>query len=135
MAEGILRDLAEKNKLDINVKSAGISAFSGDMASWNSVEAMKEIGIDILKHKTTQINEDLLKEADLILTMSKSHKDFLTYNFPWAKEKVFTLMEYAYGREKDIMDPFGQSLAVYKKTRDEIYEAIQKLIVKSEELD
>ncbi|NLK44843.1 MAG: low molecular weight protein arginine phosphatase [Tissierellia bacterium] len=130
MAEGILRDLAEKNKLDIVVKSAGIGAFPGDNASINSVKAMEEIGIDISNHRSSQINEDLIKEADLILTMSKSHKDFLISRFPWAKEKVFTLKNYALGMDRDIMDPFGLSLSVYENTRDEIYKAIEELIKK-----
>lgn len=130
MAEGILRDLAEKNNIKVEVKSAGISTFEGDRASYNSVEAMKKIGIDISNHSSTQVNEKLVEEADLILTMSKSHRDFLLYRFKFAEGKVFTLLEYVSATDKDIMDPFGQSLSVYEMTRDEIYSAIEKLLQK-----
>jgi len=130
MAEGIFRSLAEKNNLKVEVKSAGLSVFPGDMASGNSIEAMKKIGIDISNHSSTQINEDLVNEADLILTMSKSHKDYLLSRFRNAEGKVYTLLEYVDGVEKDIMDPFGQNLQVYEKTRDEIYRAVEKLVEK-----
>lgn len=128
MAEGILRDLAEKNNLEIEVKSAGIRVYTGDKAARNSVEALQEIGIDISNHNSTQITEELIKEADLILTMSKSHKDFLISRFKSAEGKVFTLLGYANGVDQDIIDPFGQNLSVYKETRDEIYKAIEKLV-------
>lgn len=130
MAEGILKSLAEKNNLKVEVISAGISVFPGSKASYNSIEAMKKIGIDISKHNSTQITEDLINESDLILTMSKSHRDFLLSKFENAEGKVFTLMEYATGIDKDIIDPFGQSLSIYEMTRDEIYNAVEKLIEK-----
>jgi len=132
MSEGILKSMIEKNNLSIEVESAGISAFHGDNASKNSIEVMKKIGIDISKHRAKQIHRELVDEAYIILTMSKSHKDFIILNFPKSKDKVFTLLEYAYKLDKDVVDPFGGRLTVYENTRDEIYQAIEE-IVKSEE--
>ena len=127
MAEGILKSMAEKNNLNLEVKSAGISVFDGDNASKNSIKAMEKIGLDISGHEARQLHKDLVDEADLILTMSKSHKEFIKSNFPSSKDKVFTLLEYAYKIDKDVADPFGGSLALYEYTRDEIYQAIIQL--------
>lgn len=132
MAEGILRSMAEKRDLKLEVKSAGIRVYNGDLASKNSIEAMKKIDIDISGHLATQLNNDLIQEADLVLTLSSSHKDFIVSNYPWSREKVFTLNEYAYGVKKDVTDPYGRNLAFYERTRDEIYQAVLNAIEKEE---
>lgn len=130
MAEGIFKDLADKNNLEIKVSSAGTQAFDGDNASDNAIIALKKINIDISKHKSKLIHKGLLDEADLILTMSSSHKKAIINKFPEAREKTYLLNEYAFGRVKDIEDPFGGSLQYYEKARDEIYKAIEKIVRK-----
>lgn len=132
MAEGILKSIAEKNNLSIEVESAGISVFTGDKASKNSIIAMKEIGMDISNHRARQIHREMIDKVDLILTMSKSHKNFIVSNFHPSEKKVFTLLEYAYDIDKDVVDPFGGRLVIYEKTRDEIYKAIEKIINKEQ---
>lgn len=127
MAEGILKSIAKKNNLILEVKSAGISVFDGDNASKNSIEAMKKVGIDISEHEARQLHRDMVDEADLILTMARSHKEFILSNFPSSKDKIYTLLEYAYKIDKDVADPFGGRLSLYEHTRDEIYQAILQM--------
>ncbi len=133
MAEGILNELLKKNGLNIEVKSAGIFAVNGVKASDNSIIALEEIGIDISDHRSTLADEELIHKADLILTMTNSHKQVLKDKFPNAKNKIFLLHEYSEGKLKDIIDPFGGSLAEYKIVRDEIYKALEKIIKKISE--
>ena len=128
MAEGILKDLGAKNNLDIRVKSAGIMAFDGDSPSNNAVMALKNIGIDIRDYKASLVRENLVDEADIILTMTDSHKERIIRNFPNAKNKVFLYNEYAYGKYTDISDPFGGNINTYQITRDEIYKASEAII-------
>lgn len=127
MAEGILKFTAKKNNLSLEVKSAGISVFDGDNASKNSIDAMKKIGIDISDHEARQLHRDMVDEADLILTMARSHKEFILSNFPSSKDKIYTLLEYAYKIDKDVADPYGGRLSLYEHTRDEIYQAILQM--------
>lgn len=127
MAEGILRDIVDKNTLDIEVNSAGTFTQDGVPVSINSVEAMREIGIDISEYKSMSLNDDVVEKSDIILTMSNSHKQFILNRYPLAVKKTFTLLEYVYGFKKDIQDPFGGTLDIYKRTRDEIYQAIIEL--------
>lgn len=128
MAEGIMNWLAKDKSLDIIVKSAGIFALDGGQIASNSIEALKELNIDISQYRSKAISEDLVNEADIILTMSKGHKENLKLNFPEISERVFLLNEYAFGLEKDVADPFGGSKLDYDKARDEIYEAIESII-------
>lgn len=128
MAEGILRDLALKNDMDLEVKSAGTYAYDGDSASDNAITAMRDINIDISNHKSRLIHKELIDEADLILTMSSSHKKAIVSKFPEARDKTYLLNDYAFGEIKDIEDPFGGSLSYYEKARDEIYRALEKIV-------
>lgn len=130
MAEGMLKDLAIKNNLDIKVQSAGIYATSNNNAAKFAIEAMKDIGIDISNHKSDQVNSELLDKADLVLTMSISHKKQIMSHYPSMKDKVFLLNEFAFGDNNDIEDPFGAPISYYEKARDEIYEAILEVIKK-----
>lgn len=132
MAEGILKAMAKEKGLTIEVKSAGVAAYDGEGGSKNSIQAMRKIGIDISDHQASLLHIGLVEEADLILAMSRSHKELIKSSFPLSKEKVFTLLEYVYGVEKDVVDPYGGSLYIYEKTRDEIFKAIEKIIDKEQ---
>ncbi len=130
MAQGLLEDMAKKKGLNLVVKSAGIFALDGQRVSEEAVEALKEEGIDISNHKANMIHRDLVSEANIILTMSKSHKEALLSKYDFLKGKVFTLKEYAYGVEEDVLDPFGQDIDVYRKTKEDIKKALEEIIEK-----
>lgn len=128
MAEEILRTMAREKGININVKSAGIAAFDGSPAADNAIKAMEEIGMDISNHRASILHRDLVVESDLILTMSDFHKETVLNNFPEAKGKIYTLVEHATRKNKDIQDPFGGNLKTYENTRDEIADYIRKIV-------
>lgn len=128
MAEGILRDLAREKGLDIRVKSAGIFALDGGDIAGNAVEVLRDIDIDISNNKSSSISEELVKEANIVLAMSNTHRESLLLKFPFMKNKIFLLNEFAFGKNKDIEDPFGGSKEYYERARDEIYKAIVEII-------
>ncbi len=85
----------------IAADSAGTSAFYGDFATVESIDAMKTIyDIDLSEHRSKKVTLDLINQADLTLTMTNSQKVILNNAFPQAKDKIFTLTEYA----KKILD-------------------------------
>ena len=117
MAEGILRAMAKGT--DFKTSSAGLFA-GGEPVSKNAVLVMNEIGIDISGHVSRQLTRDMLKEFDLVLTMSESHKNAIVSAFPEYKDKTFTLPEYAGESGGEIPDPFGGDIETYRKCRDSI---------------
>ncbi len=124
MAEGLLKDISKKNKLNLEVESAGVFAMDEDNISKNAASALKKLNIDISNHKSQNVSQELVDSSDLILTMSKSHKETLLLNYPHIGNKVFLLNEYAFNIDKDIKDPFGRDLYTYELTRDEILKAL-----------
>lgn len=127
IAEGLLKDIASTNNLDLKIKSAGIYTANGEEASKNAIRALEKLNIDISNHKSQIVTKELIHEADLILTMSKSHKEALLLDYPHIREKVYLLSEYAFGEERDIADPFGMNLHNYEIARDEIYNALKNI--------
>lgn len=90
IAEALLK---HKSNGSIEVKSAGINAFPGSEASRWTKAVLKEKGLDD-KHASQNINEDLVKWADVILTMTDNHKRVLQQQFPNDAGKVHTLKEF-----------------------------------------
>lgn len=138
MAHGLFQKiLQEKGIQDIEVLSAGIAAFPGDPASFQAVEAMKEYGIDLSGHKASFLTHELVKEADLILTMTEAHKRRIVSMVPQAAEKTFTLKEYTRTCAEeglDIHDPFGQDVAVYRQCAAELKEELLRVVEKLENM-
>lgn len=120
MAAALMNKIATEQDLDVRIESAGLFAAGGGMASDNAIKAMIPYGIDLTTHRTQPVTEELIKQCDLILTMTEAHKMVLE---PMAKGKVFTLTEYA-GGTGDIPDPYGGDLDEYAKCASAIYSAL-----------
>ncbi len=103
MAEHLLKEKLRKMKIDdIEVESAGLSAFFPQKASKNAILVMNELGIDISSHVSRLINEEMIKESNLILTMERYRKEVITKMYPVVMDKVFTLKEYVLDDKKRI---------------------------------
>lgn len=120
MAAAIMDKIAVENDLDIFVESAGLFAEDGAAASEHAIAALEKYNIDLSAHRSQPVTEDLLRQSDLILTMTQGHKKLLEGMAPG---KVFTLKEYA-GATGDIADPYGGDLEEYKEAAQEIYDTL-----------
>ena len=69
----------------------------------------------------------------MVLTMTESHKQLVVGYHPSAREKLDTLYELVEGASKDISDPFGGSLSIYKETLEEMEKLVQTLLEKYSE--
>jgi len=136
MAEALLRHMLEKENLSgkYYISSAGTSAFPGMPASYNAIEALKAVGVDLSRHSSSIIDDGLIDSSDIILTMTASHKKCLLKLRTDAAFKIYTLSEYCEdaGR-KDIADPFGGDIEIYMNCRDEIIKHIEVLVKKLKE--
>ncbi|KUO72946.1 MAG: hypothetical protein APF77_10740 [Clostridia bacterium BRH_c25] len=136
MAEALLRHLLDKEGLagKFAISSAGTSAYPGMPASHNAVQALCDAGIDLSRHYSSCVDNASIDSADLILTMTASHKLHLLQLRPDAAFKTYTLTEYCEAAGKaDIYDPFGGDLDIYINCRDEISKYIELLVKKLKE--
>jgi glycine hydroxymethyltransferase len=126
MAEGLFRHAVD-GRGEFRVLSAGVGAIDGQSPSANAVRAMRELGIDISKQRSRMLTAELVDQADLILGMTHNHVDSISLLYPQAAEKSFLLREFDDSLdyyEKDISDPIGGPIEIYKACRDQIAQGI-----------
>lgn len=132
MAEAIAKDKAAKDNMSIIFQSAGIYAHKGDGASTNAISVMKDMGLDIREHIARPLTESMIKEADMVLTMTASQMAVILSVYPEYSDKVSTLLGFI-GQSGDIDDPFGGDKDVYSRCSLQLKSAISELINKIKE--
>jgi len=128
MAEGFLNMLLQKTDKPVEVKvlSAGLNALGGSPTP-EAIETMREEGIEISGFTSKQLTEELIEEADLILAMEKHYKNVILSRHPEAKDKIFTLKEFAGETENlDIEDPYGRGIKAYRTCAREIKQSLTR---------
>jgi tRNA threonylcarbamoyl adenosine modification protein (Sua5/YciO/YrdC/YwlC family) len=125
MAEALLRKrIAEKlgctaeelEERGVMVMSAGVAASPGIRPSPEAVVAMKKRGLDLSMHESQPLTERLVRFADIILTMTHSHRDAIVSNFPDAAARTHII-----SRDRgDVSDPIGGPAELYHRCADQI---------------
>lgn len=135
MAHHLLeKKIKDKGIIGIEVYSCGVFAEQGDYADYSAIEAIKEYGVDLKKHKATNIRKSNIQEMDLILCATKSHTYSVLQLYPELKGKVFTMKEYVeydkQGKDIDIPDPWGFDIAIFRFCVATIDQCLDMLIEK-----
>ncbi|MFX1520779.1 MAG: low molecular weight protein arginine phosphatase [Promethearchaeota archaeon] len=132
LAEGIFKQLLERSgKSDIIVSSAGIRAYEGSPPHSKSIQVAKERGIDISGYGGVQLTKEMVKDADLILTLDDSVKHHILSYYTTDSKKIYTLKECAGEiNDLDVEDPYGLSTEAFRRCADEIEEYSAKILAK-----
>ncbi len=140
MAEEIAEDIGDRSSMNFKFKSAGTFACEGDPATDEAIEVMREIDLDIEKHKSSQFDKELAQWADIIFAMEAKHIEEMEAMAPEEEHKMHTLLGFAAGIEGypgeegfDIIDPYKDPIEDYRETRDQLREAIEIVIKKLEQ--
>lgn len=129
LAEAMLRRmLADRHVDGVTVASAGTGASPGAPASEGSYLVALEDGVDLSAHRAQTLTPELASAADLILTMSRSHRQRLGelgYG-----DRTFLLGEYAgrSGAAAEVDDPYGGSLSDYRDTYNQLKELLSAVV-------
>lgn len=127
MAEAILK---ARNVENLNVRSAGIYAMDGGEMSRNGQMILDKENISFT-HKSAAMNELLIDWADLVLTMTASHKQAIIFAFPQAISKVYMYKEFVTPEHvQDVSDPYGGDLHTYERTFHELHTLTDELVKK-----
>lgn len=119
----------EKPICFLKATSAGISAFEGSPPSPNAIKVLKDCGLDISKHKSQELTQEIVDKSIAIFCMTEVHREFVLEEFDVDEDKVHLMREFLPSIiNKDISDPFGRNLDAYKTCRDNIVEAIPSVI-------
>jgi protein-tyrosine-phosphatase len=114
-------------EMDISICSAGTSAMNGSPASENSIEIARANGMDLTAHRSRMLDRELVREADLIVTMGGRHRQMVGALDPDALDYTFLLTNFSEQHHGDIPDPIGGSLELYQRTYGVIRECVESM--------
>ncbi len=95
------------------VMSAGIAAMMGGRPSPEAVTVLGPMGIDLSTHESQPITEQLIRHADLMLAMTRSHRHAILTEWPDAAVRVKLLCRDG----SDVPDPIGGTPEQYQRLR------------------
>ncbi|MGN9840364.1 arsenate reductase/protein-tyrosine-phosphatase family protein [Nonomuraea sp. H19] len=95
MAEVIAGAMLNSAALPVTTGSAGVRALVGHPMAPYAVAALDRLGLDGRAHRARMLDLDLVRSADLLLTMEAGHRAVAVRLDPVAARKTFTLPEFA----------------------------------------
>ena len=128
MAEALARKVAiERGLIDVDVASAGTSAWDGSAASDGALLVGMERHLDLGSHRAQQLSRALVESSDLILTMGPHQLERVEALGGAGKAFLIT----AYPRPghvgRAVSDPIGGDLETYRATADELEAEIRRV--------
>jgi protein-tyrosine-phosphatase len=124
MAHGMLAALLEG--VPAFVYSAGTDAPVGNPATATAVQAMREAGLDLTRHRAQQLEPEMIRAADLVLVMERYHREEVVRLFPEAAGRTRLLLSFA-GRDEEVDDPIGQPIEMYRRTLEQMKPALERV--------
>ena len=121
MAEGWAKQLGGKG---IEAQSAGIEAHGKNS---RAIEVMREAGVDISRQESTQLTDEMLTSADLVVTVCGLADENCPVLPAGTRKEHWPLADpaQATGSEDEIM-------AVFRASRDDIRRRVENLIKRLE---
>ena len=126
LAEAIARTIAiERGLTDLDVASAGTSAWAGASASDGALLVGMEHGLDLSMHRAQLLSRERVAASDVVLAMGPHHLERVE---ALGGNNAFTVVNYASHGHSDcaISDPVGAELSVYRATYDELEREIRR---------
>jgi protein-tyrosine phosphatase len=108
----------------VMVMSAGVTATPGSAASCEGVQIMAQRDLDISHHEAQPLTARLIKYADLILTMTHTHRMAIVGQWPEASDRTELLSPAG----DEIADPVGGPAEMYRRCADQIDAALGERI-------
>jgi arsenate reductase (thioredoxin) len=117
MAEGWVRHLGAGH---IEAQSAGIEAHGKNP---RAIAVMAEAGVDISGHESTRVTDDMIRQADIVVTVCGHADEHCPVLPPGVKKSHWPLTDpaKATGGEDEIM-------AQFRTTRDEVRRRVADLL-------
>lgn len=134
MAAAIFNHFAERSQVGWLAVSAGMATESGLPVTPIAKEVLAEAGINLEDHRSRQLEERMIKEAEIVLTMTATQRDLLQIYYPKTAEKIYTVYEFI-GSTDDVMDPFGGDKQIYRETAESLIFVMPKIVEKLKEID
>ena len=111
IAERIGCRIDELEDRGVLVMSAGVAATMGGRAAAEAVQVLSGLGLNLADHETQPVTEPLVRHADFVFTMTRSHREAIVAQWPSAAERTFLLC----ADGSDVSDPIGGPVERYQR--------------------
>lgn len=98
------------------IMSAGLSAAPGGRSAAEAQTVMRERGLDLSMHESQPLGERIIRFADLIITMTRAHRDAILSHMPEAAPRTFVMAR----NRGDVSDPIGGPIEQYRRCAEQI---------------
>ena len=110
--------LADRGRADVEVRSGGIAPYARDtsLVSLDARFVLRDYGVEIPADTTScdlKRHAEHFVWADLIVAMTRQHRQMIIDLVPDASEKTRSLLSFT-GTDGDIDDPFGGNTYAYR---------------------
>ncbi len=128
MADHLLRHWARTRGLAIETSSCGTAAESWYEVPPAARRLLAAEGVLPFEHKARLATRETLRDADLILAMTRAHQDYIIGNYPEFTARTRLFRELAGYGETDVADPMGGSDEVFAKCLAVLKESLEALV-------
>ena len=116
LADRLGCQISELEDRGVVVMSAGISASPGCRSAAEAMQTMQERGLDLSQHESQPLSERIVRFADVIIAMTRGHRDAIVEAWPEAEGRVHLISR---GRG-DVADPIGGPLDLYRRCAEQL---------------
>ena len=128
LAEGLARKLTiERGLSDVEIQSAGTSAWDGAPASDGALLVGMERSLDLSQHRAQTLTRELVRDADLVLAMGPHHLERIEALGGSGKGYLLTDFASRGASARPVNDPIGGELDVYRSTADELEQEVRRV--------
>jgi protein-tyrosine phosphatase len=135
---------------DFNASSAGTHAVTGHPIHRDAARVLKQLGADTSDFSARQLKPKIVNDADLVITMTREHRDLVLEMAPRNLQRTFTLIEAARiaselgaqsipdlaalrpqlapNRRSDVPDPIGQNQEIFEMVGSQIARLLPPLL-------
>jgi protein-tyrosine-phosphatase len=128
LAEALARrEAIERGLGDVEVASAGTSAWDGAPASDGALLVALERGLDLSMHRSQQLTRELVQSHDVVLAMGPHHLERAEALGGEGRTHLLTAFAGGSSGGRAINDPFGGDLEAYRETLTELQGEIRRV--------
>jgi protein-tyrosine-phosphatase len=128
LADAIARKIAvERGLTEVEIISAGTSAWDGAPASDGALLVGMERGLDLSQHRAQTLTRELVRDAALVLAMGPHHLERIEALGGSGKAWLLTDFASRGANARPVNDPIGGELDVYRATADELEQEVRRI--------
>lgn len=121
----------KRDILNLHIKSAGFHTKTDRASAVDYIEHCKNWGVDLTPHRSSQVSNELLDWAEIILIMDGHNYKMLTLQDTDVAEKIIWLGSLSDATPVEILDPYGQTPENQHLVVQQLATASQALITRA----